>query len=154
VIQPLRATHRIVFFVWLLILPSLFVAGMHSRHKWPATASANSSALRAGEQMLSNTQQTVGGLHFEARELAYSANPADRVVQITSQAPVVVPDLLIYWTQIPVQTSLPDSAQLLGPYRSGERYPLPTGSNGSGFVVLYSLGQQKVLGSFSVGKHP
>jgi hypothetical protein len=153
-IRPLRTTHRIVFFVWLVILPSLFIGGLLARHKWPVTASANSGELRAGEQALSDTHQTVGGIRFEVRVLVSSISPAERAVQIVSQTPVVVPDLLVYWSQTAVQTSLPDSAQLLGPYRPWERYPLPAGSSVGGFIVFYSLGQQKALGSLSLGKQP
>lgn len=153
-IQPLRAAHRLVFFACLLILPALFLGGLFARHKWPLASPANPVQLQNGEVLLSEKVEKVGNLQFNVRLLGSSGNPGERAVQISSKTPLVAPDVLVYWSEQPVPSALPAAAQLLGPYRPHARYLLPVDSRETGSIMLYSLGQQKLLGAFSLGKRP
>jgi len=44
-IQPLRKTHRRIFFALALLLPALFLSGIALRHTWPVSLKSKGPAL-------------------------------------------------------------------------------------------------------------
>ena len=153
-IQPLRSAHRLIFSAWILVLPAVFIGGLLSRHQWRTVASSPLKETSQGELLISEKSETAGDLRFEARLLTVSSDPNGRAVEIVSKASALSPDVLVYWSASRPESNLPASAQLLGPYHPQQQNRLPSEANGAGFVVLYSLAQQRILASFSLGNHP
>jgi len=153
-IQPLRSVHRLIFSAWILVLPTVFIGGLLSRHQWSPVASSPLKESSQGELLISEKSETAGDLRFEARLLTVSSDPNVRAVEIVSKASALSPDVLVYWSASRPESNLPASAQLLGPYHPQQQNRLPSEANGVGFVVLYSLAQQRILASFSLGNHP
>jgi hypothetical protein len=146
--------HRFIFSAWILVLPAVFIGGLLSRHQWPTVASSPLKETSQGELLISEKSETAGDLGFEARLLTVSSDPNVRAVEIVSKASALSPDVLVYWSASRPESNLPASAQLLGPYHAQQQNRLPSEANGAGFVVLYSLAQQRILSSFSLGNHP
>jgi hypothetical protein len=153
-IRPLRSAHRLIFTTWILVLPAVFIGGLLSRHHWPTAASAPLKETSQGELLIPEKSETAGDLRFEARLLTLSSDPNARAVEIVSKTSALSPDVLVYWSATRPESNLPASAQLLGPYHPQQQNRLPSEANGAGFVVLYSLAQQRILASFSLGNRP
>jgi hypothetical protein len=151
-IRPLRSLHRIIFAAWILLLPAVLIGGLLSRHQWPAAVPLKETSQ--GELLIPETSGTAGDLRFEARLLTVPSDPNARAVEIISKASALSPDVLVYWSASRPGSNLPASATLLGPYHPQQKNRLPGEANGTGFVVLYSLAQQRILVSFSLGNHP
>lgn len=149
-IRPLRSVHRLVFFAWILLLPAVFIGGLLSRHQWPPDVANDRKEFRQGKLLTSEMRETAGNLRFEARVLTLPTDPNARAVEIISETSLVSPDVLVYWSAPRPDSNLPASAQLLGSYHPQQPYRLPNEAKGAGFVVLYSLAQQKILGYFSL----
>jgi hypothetical protein len=150
-IRPLRSAHRVVFCAWILLLPTVFIGGLLSRHQWPATASTHLKQTSQSELLISEKSETAGELKFEVRLLKVPTDPNMRAVEFLSETPVVAPDVLVYWSARRPESNLPAYAQLLGTYHPHQQYRLPSAAKDTGFVVLYSLAQEKLLGCFSLG---
>ena len=153
-IRPLRSVHRLIFATWILILPAVFIGGLLSRHHWPAAAPAPLKESGQLELLIPEKSETAGDLRFEGRLLKLSSDPNARAVEIVSKASALSPDVLVYWSASRPGSNLPASAQLLGPYHPQQQNRLPSEAKGAGFVVLYSLAQQRVLASFALGNRP
>jgi hypothetical protein len=153
-IQPLRSVHRLIFATWILVLPAVFIGGLLSRHHWPIAASTPSKETIQGELLIPEKSETAGDLRFEARLLTVPSLPNARAIEIVSKASALSPDVLVYWSASRPGSNLPASAQLLGPYHPQQQTRLPSEANGTGFVILYSLAQQRIVSSFSLGNHP
>ena len=153
-IRPLRSVHRLIFATWILVLPAVFIGGLLSRHHWPIAASTPSKKLSQGEFLISEKSETAGDLRYEARLLTVPSLPNARAVEIVSKASALSPDVLVYWSASRPGSNLPASAQLLGPYLLQQQTRLPSEANGTGFVILYSLAQQRIVSSFPLGNHP
>ena len=151
-IQPLRSAHRLIFGLWILLLPAVLIGGLLSRHQWPAAASTKGTSQ--GELLIPEKSEKAGIPGFEARLLTLSSDPNARAVEIDSKTAAVSPDILVYWSPSRPESNLPASAQLLGPYHPQQQTRLPSEANGAGFVVLYSLAQQRMLTWFALGIHP
>jgi hypothetical protein len=150
-IHPLRSVHRLIFATWILVLPAVFIGGLLSRHHWPAAASTPPKKLSQGELLISEKSETAGDLRYEARLLTVPSLPNARAVEIVSKASALSPDVLVYWSASRPGSNLPASAQLLGPYLPQQQTRLPSEANGTGFVILYSLAQQRIVSSFPLG---
>jgi hypothetical protein len=146
--------HRLIFGLWILLLPAVLIGGLLSRHRWPAVAAASLKETSQGELLIPGKNEKPGDLRFEARLLTLSPDPNARAVEIDSKIAALSPDVLVYWSASRPESNLPASAQLLGPYHPQQQNRLPSEAKGTGFVVLYSLAQQRVLASFSLGNHP
>ena len=153
-IRPLRSVHRLIFAIWILVLPAVFIGGLLSRHRWSIAASTPSKKLSQGELLIAEKSETAGDLKFEARLVRPSSDPNARAVEIVSKSSALSPDVLVYWSASCPGSNLPASAQLLGPYHPQQQTRLPSETNGAGFVVLYSLAQQRIVSSFALGNHP
>ena len=153
-IRPLRSAHRLIFGLWILLLPAVLIGGLLSRHQWPAATSTPPKETRHGELLTPEKSGTPGDLRFEARLLTLSSDLNARAVEVDSKTAALSPDVLVYWSPSRPELNLPASARLLGPYHPRQQNRLPSEANGTGFVVLYSLPQQRVLASFALGNHP
>ena len=132
-IQPLRRYHRYSFFALAAILPAIFGAGLAARRPLVGVT-ANSDrihfALPSGTVLVTDSRQLWG-------------NTVD------------APDVLVYWTEDePDPESLPVNARLLGSLAAARREALkvPSGERTRGYLILYSLAQQKSVARARVPK--
>lgn len=153
-IQPLRATHRAVFLTWAILLPVLFIEGLLSRHQPPPASGPILQSPAKSKTVRSEKNVKVGTTSCHVKLLQSPDNPAEQYLQLNPEAPVVSPDVLVYWSEQSSPSGLPEHAQLLGSFRPMEIYLLPTNAQGTGYAILYSLAQQKSIGSVSLGAQP
>ena len=153
-IHPLRTTHCSMFLALALFLPVLFVSGLFSRHKWPTKPTPDSIQLRADEVAVSEQTANLNGRKFAVRIFADRSNQDELEIQLSPTLSLVIPDVLVYWSETESTPELSANARLLGPFSPTDHYRLPAEARGRGFIVLYSLAQKQVLGSFSMGGRP
>jgi len=151
VIQPLRTVHRAVFLAWTALLPVVFGAGLLSRHQWPQPPSRMSS-IRPDTLVLELERTAhLAGVTVHARLLRSNSNLNELYVQLVPEAPLVAPDVLVYWSAQSSSGGIPIESRLLGAFRPLESYPLPDEAKSSGFLFLYSPAHQELLGAVPLG---
>jgi hypothetical protein len=74
---------------------------------------------------------------------------AEREFQLIPGPGFLAPDVFVYWSETQPGTSVDPSAKLLGRLGSDGLYTIPVGSNG--YIILYSVAQNELLGSLLVG---
>ena len=147
-IRPLRRTHRIIFFALGIALPVLFIGGLLARH-------APLSSVQAVEGELAQTNEGTefvlnrGSSKFTVRVVENNKGGPEREFLAIPGSGFLAPDAFVYWSETKPDTSISPNAKLLGKLKSGELYRIPSGSGG--YFVLYSVAQNKVLGSIPVG---
>jgi hypothetical protein len=147
-IRPLRATHRTVFMFLPIFLAGVVASGLALRYPWPA-----SHHLLMTDVAGSEAAATVAGVHLKVRSLS-PTTATERKVQLLSTAPVVSPDLLVYWSEDSSAKALSPSARLVGSFHAGGIYTLPADARNSGYLSLYSLAHREVVASIPVGAQP
>jgi len=147
-IQPLRRTHRVIFFALGIALPVLFIGGLLARH-------APLSAVQPVEDKLA---QTNGGTEFvlnrasgkfTVRLVENKKGGPEREFLAIPDSGFLAPDVFLYWSETKPETSISPNARLLGKLGPREVYRIPAGAGG--YFVLYSVAQNEVLGSVAVG---
>jgi len=147
-IQPLRKIHRTIFFVLGIALPVLFIAGLASRHAALSTVGPIEDKLAqrsGGAEFVLNH----GSSKFTVRLIEIKKVGQEREFVVIPASGFLAPDVFVYWAEAQPGASLSPSAKLLGKLGPGEVYRIPPGSGG--YFVLYSVAQNEVLGSVSVG---
>jgi len=140
-IQPLRTVHRRMFIVLAAVLPVILGAGLKAR---PHVPHAEPETLTTSQ--ISNRLNQATDTQF------YSEPTNPRTVQIILK-PLRgsdEPDLLLYWTSKAGADS-PEltRAHLLGSFRVGRSYSLPTGTEHVS-LVLYSLAHREIVDTAKV----
>jgi hypothetical protein len=146
--QPLRTTHRVVFLFLPIVLAAILASGLALRYQWPASHTLPPDGVPASE-----TTETVVGVNLKLRWFSQTV-PTERKVQLVPTAPVVSPDLLVYWSEDSAAKALPSSARLLGSYHASGIYTLPVGARSQGYLSLYSLAHRTVVASIPIGARP
>ncbi|MEM1096610.1 MAG: hypothetical protein AAGJ10_18570 [Bacteroidota bacterium] len=151
-IRPLRTRHRVMVSTLAVVLPVLFVASLLVRQHpavmdtLPVPVSAEAPSL-----LRSETTATFGALSVSLR-VYEDARPATRLaVALRPDASPSAPDVLAYWSETPPSAAtLPDAAILLGTLAGPQSrtFMLPEAAlRTEGYLILYSLGHQALLGS-------
>ena len=147
-IQPLRKTHRVIFFALGIALPVLFVGGLLARHAplSPVGPSQDKLAQNSGgsEFVLSH-----GSSKCKVRLVENKKGGPEREFLMIPDSGFLAPDVFVYWSETRPGASISPNARLLGKLGPGEVYRIPSGSGG--YFILYSVAQSEVLGSISVG---
>jgi hypothetical protein len=147
-IQGLRKMHRTIFFSLGIALPVLFIAGLASRH-------APLSAVETVEDKLAQRKRGTefrlnrGASKFTVRLVENRKAGSEREFLAVPDSGFLAADVFVYWSETQPGASMSPHARLLGKLKPGELYRIPTGSRG--FFVLYSVAQNEVLGSVSIG---
>jgi len=148
VIQPYRTLHRYTFLLLLLLLPTIFVVGLHDRRRvplMPPPDQSNFSTVREADGYWQSQKIRV--------TLLRKSGEAGTWFRLTPLRTPQAPDVVVYWSaQLPDHNILPADARLLGPLDPMVPYRLPEPSDGH--LVLYSLPLNTVLDSTSLGMQP
>ena len=147
-IQPLRRTHRVIFFVLGIALPVLFVGGLVSRHAPLSPVGPVQDKLAqdsGGSEFVLNHRS----LNFKVRLLENKKGGPEREFLVIPDAGFLAPDVFVYWSETQPGASISPNARLLGKLGPGELHRIPAGAGG--YFVLYSVAQNEVLGSIPVG---
>jgi hypothetical protein len=147
-IQPLRRTHRAIFFVLGIALPILFVCGLVARHAPLSTVGPVEGKL-AQENRGAEFALHLGSSKFKARLVESKRVGTEREFLVIPDSGFLAPDVFVYWSEAEPGTSLNPNAKLLGKLGPRELYRIPVGPGG--YFVLYSVAQNEVLGSIPVG---
>jgi len=147
-IQPLRRTHRVIFFVLGIALPVLFVGGLVARHvplSLMPPADDKLAQNNGGTEFVLNH----GSSKFKVRLVENKQNGPEREFLMIPDSGFLAPDVFVYWSETQPGASISPNAKLLGKLGPGELYRLPSCSGG--YFILYSVAQSEVLGSILVG---
>lgn len=146
-IQPLRTVHRNTFFCLVVLLPVLLGVGILKRHQLTESGSGGPT-LPKGSVL---TEQVVT---FDGHKVAvdlYEASAKPVRVEFAESQPLVAPDVIVYWSEASPTAALPSDAEFLGVFVPGKQYAVPLGGRARGYLILYSVAHQALLGSFSYG---
>ena len=148
-IQPLRTAHRTIFLGLGILLPVLLIAGISSRSKNVVMPVATQDLPQAGAVF---GQQTIslGGQKIEVRIAKIQSAAGATQFQLVPSAPLVAPDLLLYWTAESA-ASLPNNATLIRAYNSQQPFSVPPARAANEFLLLYDLPHQRVIATFPLG---
>lgn len=146
-IQPLRATHRAVFFALPIVLAAVLASGLALRHHWPAL-----QKLSTNDVAMSETRMTVAR-DLKVRWLRQPA-PMERKLQLVPAKRLATPDLLLYWSEDSAAKALPSNAFFLGSFHADGIYTLPAEARDDGYLSLYSLAHREVVASIPLGACP
>lgn len=159
-IRPLRRRHLRLIAALALVGPVVFIVGLRSRMPVPVmetlpfgmaepAVTGRVDTVRIGESWFALTI----GRRPGTGEAALRLVPVRDSLSERADAAVAAPDVLVYWSEQPVDEALPEGAWLLGPLR-GERpaaFRVPVSLEGAdGFLVLYSLAHRQLLGGIAV----
>jgi hypothetical protein len=147
-IQPLRRTHRVIFFVLGIALPVLFVGGLLARHAPLSPVGPRQGKLAqnsGGSEFVLNH----GLSKFKVRLVENKEIGPEREFLMIPDSGFLAPDVFVYWSETQPGASISPNAKLLGKLVPGELYRIPPGSGG--YFILYSVAQSEVIGSISVG---
>lgn len=153
-IRPLRATHRVIFFGFAILLPVLFASGLLSRPHWPSDPAVSGAAIPEGQKIVWEKTGSVDRTKVTIRVLRDPSRTNSEQVQLSTSKPLIAPNILVYWSPQQPNAGLSAEARLLGPFHVLKRYPLPPEAQEKGFVILYSLAHGQVLISLPVEIQP
>ena len=145
-IQPLRTAHRWTFVVLAGILPVILGVALKAR---PHAARAN---VVKTEQTSGRLNHTTAAWAKQTFSTAFYSDANNSGVRFTLMPlrDLDEPDLLLYWTSQSGTTSLDlTGAHLLGPFRQGTSYSIPTGARQVS-LILYSLAHGEIVDSARV----
>ena len=147
-IQPLRRTHRAIFFALGIALPLLFIGGLVLRHT-PLSpvgpAQDNLAQNNGGTEVAVNR----GSAKFKVRLIENKKGGPEREFLAIPDSGFLAPDVFLYWSETQPGAAISPNARLLGELGPREVYRIPAGVGG--YFVLYSVAQNEVLGSIPVG---
>lgn len=139
-IQPLRTVHRSAFAVLAVGLPVVLALGLTARHPRAVVESSehSQSLLRAADGLWQR--------HAIRTEFRTDADhPGQFGVALLPAQWLNEPDVLLYWSgDAPRGNTIPEKAQLLGPFAPGKSFPLAQRQR-PGYLVLYSPAHQAVI---------
>ena len=147
-IQRLRRTHRVIFFVLGIGLPVLFVSGLLARHA-PLSAVGPRENKLAQNSGGSEFVLNYGLSKFKVRLVETKKGESEREFRVVPDAGFLAPDVFVYWSETQRAASISPNAKLLGKFGPSEFYRIPASARG--YFILYSVAQSEVLGSISVG---
>lgn len=153
-IRPLRIRHRRTIVALSGLVPLLFVAGLLVRGPIPRmeiVPGGTPARPPVGAVVTARSDDSWAELAIRTtwyREEATSR----RWVRLEILDELKRPDLLVYWSASRSGATLPDDAVLLGGIADGGTgsWPLPTGKETGGVLLLYSLADAEVVGSADV----
>ena len=150
-IRSLRARHRSMIVTLAVITPVLFVAGLTVRQSFPPMEHSQVQGAASGHRDLEVIREDAvpGELPIRVSWLVASGAGARRAVGFELVGPVKLPDLLVYWDDLPGdEGDLSEGARLLG--RIGGRrhviWEVPVPSD-TGRLVFYSTAWKEVTGA-------
>ncbi len=160
-IQEARKRHRWLLLLWTVPLwlllefgPDLVVQGIRQVN-WEGPAETIELSPEQEARILWMTDEDPvdwsGELVFGdavANAQLRSVDRGQRVLRLQLQESARRPDLLLYWSEDPADSSLPTDAWLLGSVADTQEghYRLPREAR-DGHLTLYSLGHQEIVGS-------
>jgi hypothetical protein len=149
VIRELRARHRGIATLLAVALPLSLVLAIRARQQVPTLARlplGEHTDPDKGASIRSSALQ-IGELHLDVRTWADNRIAA-HVLEVTPREQPASPDVLVYWCDAAPAQQLDDRCVLLGALAGVQRrrFALPQQAVG-GFLVLYSLAHQELLGS-------
>ena len=147
-IQPLRRTHRVIFFALGIALPLLFIGGLVARHAPLSRVGPVEDKLaqnNGGTEFAVNR----GSSKFTVRLIENKKGGPEREFLAIPDSGFLAPDVFLYWSETKPETSISPDARLLGKLGPRELYRIP--ASAGGYFVLYSVAQNEVLGSVAVG---
>jgi len=148
-IRPLRTAHRLAFYGMAVLLPAVLIAGLTARPS--SHVSEVSASQRALSARLVRQSEGLWKKHPIRSEFYRDADKTS--VLLVPKGSLNEPDVLVYWVvSPPTEQSLPDNAQLLGPFVPG--HPVPVTAERDGYLILFSLPHNKILDVASVEKLP
>ena len=147
-IRALRTQHRVTITALALILPVLFIAGLRARRPMPPVPSLPESESgfdrRSGFTLWD-------GIGLKVRFEVSTIGRAKTFLDVIPVRGFDEPDLLLYWDDRKPETGkLSEKAVLLGSLKGARpsRLVVPQSVPASmGYVVLFSLVNQKVVGT-------
>jgi hypothetical protein len=141
-IQPLRTNHRRIFLGLALLVSAVFVAGLLARPEATAPAARREAVFVAP-----------AGQTWKNHLFTLEVSPTSDINQtrIVPSKGLLAPDVLIYYSDVAPQDSLPANAILLGRWDPSATYSLLFNS---GFLVMYSGAQKSVLDFTPLGGRP
>ena len=152
-IRPLRSRHRHTIVVLCGLVPLLFVAGLLARRPMPRMDGVPGGwpAVPSAPAVISQSDVAWSSLPIRTTWLRGDA-AARPMVRIEILDVLKRPDLLVYWSATTSVAALPADAILLGGIADGGTgtWPLPTGADAGGVLLLYSLAESDVVGSCDV----
>ncbi len=152
-IQPLRKIHRPVFLILGIVLPVLFISGLAARHAPLSTKDRTKDALErsnvtGGTEFVMNG----GSTQHKVRLVENTMRGSDREFELIPDSEFLAPDVFVYWSLTKPESFIGAEAKLLGKFGPPERYRIP--ADMSGYFVLYSVAQNQVLVSITIGAKP
>ena len=147
-IQPLRRTHRVIFFVLGIALPVLFVSGLVARHA-PLSSVGPVQDKLAHSSGASEFVLKHGSSKFNVRLVENKKSGPEREFLMIPDSGFLAPDVFVYWSETQPGASISPNAKLLGKFGPHELYRIPASAGGC--FILYSVAQSEVLGSIPVG---
>lgn len=153
-IQPLRTAHERMFIVLAVVLPAVLWIGLGAR---PRSLSSNARAPQfPGAAHLVKQLATLWQRHAMQAEFYEDATHRGGISVVFRPAGQLnEPDLLLYWSpEKPVGESLTAGACLLGRFVAGKPLSLPSESDRTGYLVLYSVAHQTVIDAAKVEELP
>jgi hypothetical protein len=151
-IEPLRVAHRRAFVGLGLALPAILLIGLGARISRPrpgahiADVPATASVVRESSNLWQKHP-----IHSTFYRRSDRAEDIDVVLQ--SEEDLNAPDLLLYWAaNAPQGNVLPNQAELMGPFRTGEAFPL--NEKRAGYLVLFSSAHHSVFDTALLEKLP
>jgi len=153
-IQPLRTVHRLAFVALAFVLPVVLVAGLGARR--PRGPSRVLVLQLSSSAYLVRKSDALWQKHAIQTEFYSDSNlSGDIQVAMRPAQELNEPDLLLYWSVAqPTGDSLPDAAQLLGPFAVGEAFSLPLSADRGGYLILFSLPHHGLFDTAKVEKLP
>ena len=143
-IQPLRTTHRRVFFVLAGVLPVILGVGLTARPHVPVP---NSHTLIQNQvsKPLNQATATWAKNTFDTKFYSEPEDPRRTRIVLKARGGLEEPDLLLYWTSAAgVDSADVNTAHLLGAFRPADSYLLPSGTERL-TLVLYSLAHREIV---------
>ncbi len=146
-IAPLRRRHRLWFPILAVVVPILYVLALAARPRPPIAELPAALAGSVDGELVRETEDLFGDHPVTTR---VRRGDGGWQVELEPAAVIVRPEVLVYWSASAAGESLPAEAFLLGSL-AGVRarvFDLPTAALGrDGWLVLYSLGHQEVVGA-------
>jgi hypothetical protein len=149
VIARLRRRHRAIFGALALCLPVALVAALEARRDVPQNVRLEHGGIPGfdGRVKVSESQTLVRGVGMRTR--TWDDNRlARRVLELTPERDLELPDVLVYWAPSEATEELPQDGILLGVLAGAQqrRFALPREAVG-GRLYWYSLAHQELIAS-------
>ncbi len=151
-IRPLRIRHRAMMAVLAVVIPLVFVAGLMAREPIPVMEQLPEAVVSLAQPSLAHQILEADDLWTVApitTRVFGDATPATHLaVELTPQASLKLPDVLVYWAPQQPAGMLPGDSFLVSSLDGTEtvRGALPEAAlRTDGFLILFSLARQEVI---------